>query len=47
MAGTFECGNETSGSIKSEEIFDSSKPVSLSRRTLHHGVLTTRAQFDL
>ena len=37
MAGTCECGNETSGSIKCGEFLDC-KPVSFLRRTLLHGV---------
>ena len=38
MAGTRECGNEPSGSIKSEEFLDQqNKSVRFSRRTLLHG----------
>jgi hypothetical protein len=38
QAGTCECDNETSSSIKCGEFLDSYKPVSFSRRTLLHGV---------
>ena len=37
MEETCECGNEPSGSMKCGEL-TSCKPVSFSRRTLHHGV---------
>ena len=37
-AGTCECGNEPSGSIKCGNFLTSCKPVSFSRRTLLHGV---------
>ena len=39
VADACECGNEPSGSIKNAGNFlTSCKPVSFSRRTLHHGV---------
>jgi hypothetical protein len=38
MAGTCECGNEISGSIKCGVFLDQLKSVSFSRRTLLHGV---------
>jgi len=39
VADACECGNEPSGSVKCGEILDwLQKPVSFSRRTLHHGV---------
>jgi hypothetical protein len=38
VAGTCECGNETSGSIKCGNFSTSCKTVSFSRRTLLHGV---------
>ena len=38
MAGTCECSNEPSGSIKWGNFLTSCKPVSFSRRTLLHGV---------
>jgi hypothetical protein len=38
VAGTCECGNEPSGSIKCGEFLDSYKPVSFSRRILLRGV---------
>ena len=37
MADACECGNEPSGSVKCG-FLTSCKPVSFSRRTLHHGV---------
>ena len=33
-----ECGNEPSGSVKCGNFLTSCKPISFSRRTLHHGV---------
>jgi len=36
--GSCECGNEPSGFVKCGEFLTSCKPVSFSRRTLHHGV---------
>ena len=41
MADACECGNEPSGSVKCGEFLTSCKPVSFSRRTLHHGVSIT------
>jgi hypothetical protein len=38
VAEACECGNEHSGSVKSGNFLTSCKPVSFSRRTLHHGV---------
>ena len=38
MAGTCECGNEPSGSVKCGEVLTSWEVVSLSRRTLLHSV---------
>ena len=38
LADASECGNEPSGSVKCGEFLTSCKPVSCSRRTLHHGV---------
>jgi hypothetical protein len=38
VAGTCECGNEPSGSIKCGKFLTSCKPVSFSRRTVLHGV---------
>ena len=38
MADACECGNEPSGSVKSGNFLTSCKPVSFSRRTLHHGL---------
>jgi len=38
VADACECGNEPSGSVKCENFLTSCKPVSFSRRTLHHGV---------
>ena len=39
VAGACECSNEPSSSIKNSGNFlTSCKPVSFSRRTLHHGV---------
>jgi len=38
QAKACECGNEPSGSIKWGNYLTSCKPVSFSRRTLHHGV---------
>ena len=38
MAGTCECGNESSGSMKCGEFLDYLQTVSLIRRTLLHGV---------
>jgi len=38
VADACECGNEPSGSMKYGEFLDCCKPVSFSRRTLHHGV---------
>ena len=37
MAGTCECGNETSGSIKCGEFLDQLKTFNFSRRSLFHG----------
>ena len=39
MADICECGNEPSGSVKWGNFLTSCKPVSFSRRTLHHGVI--------
>ena len=39
MAGTCECGNELSVSLKCGKFLTSLKPVSLSRRSLLHGVI--------
>jgi hypothetical protein len=38
VAGTCDCGNESSGWIKCGEFLDQLKPVSFLRRTLLHGV---------
>ena len=38
MADACVCGNEPSGSVKCGNFLISCKPVSFSRRTLHHGV---------
>jgi hypothetical protein len=38
VAGTCECGNEPSGSIKCGEFLDQLKSVSFSRRTVFHVV---------
>jgi hypothetical protein len=38
VAGTCECGNEPTGSIKCGNFLTSRKPDSFSRRTLLHGV---------
>jgi hypothetical protein len=38
VAGTYECGNKPTDSIKCGNILTSCKPVSFSRRTLLHGV---------
>ena len=38
VADACECGNEPSGSGKWGNFLTSCKPVSFSRRTLHHGV---------
>jgi hypothetical protein len=38
VAGTCECGNEPSVSIKCGDFFTGSEPVSFSRRTLLRGV---------
>ena len=38
MADACECGNEPSGFVKCGEFLDCCKPVSFTRRTLHHGV---------
>ena len=38
MADACGCGNEPSGSVKCGNFSTSCKPVSCSRRTLHHGV---------
>jgi len=46
VAGICECVNEPSGSVKCVEIFDSSKPVSFSRKTLLHELWSTRSQLD-
>ena len=37
MAGNFECGNETSGSVYAENFLTNSESVSFSRRTMLHG----------
>jgi len=37
VAGTCECGNETSGSIKCGEFLDQLKTFNFSRRSLFHG----------
>ena len=49
MAGTCECGNETSGSIKSESFLTALLtsiciPVSFSRRTVLYGVTKSSSQ---
>jgi len=47
VAGTCECGNEPMDYLKCGEFFLSSwKPVSLSRRTLLHGVGNEVADMD-
>ena len=38
MVDGCECGNEPSGSVNAGNFFPSCKPVSCSRRTVHHGV---------
>ena len=38
VAYACECGNKTSGSIKFGNFLSSCKPVSFSRRILHHGI---------
>jgi hypothetical protein len=38
VAEACECGDEPSGSINAGNFLTSCKPVSFSRRTLHHGV---------
>jgi len=38
VEGTYECGNELTGSIKCRNFLISCKRVSFSRRTLLHGV---------
>jgi hypothetical protein len=42
VAGTCECGNEPSGSIKYGELPNRSEPVSFSRRTLFHWGVSKR-----
>ena len=46
VADACECGNKPSGSIKCGEILDQLKPVSFSRRIVHHGVQYSR-KYDL
>ena len=38
VADACECGNELSDSVNAGNFLTSCKPVSFSRRTLHHGV---------
>jgi hypothetical protein len=44
VAGTCECGNEPSGSIKCWEFLDYCKPVGFSRRTLLRVVTSTAVE---